>query len=365
MSTQTIQSTEKENLEILEIEEIYIDAFKNKKEAYYNRSPDILTYLTYIDSKIDKNTGETVFFRKRLTAIEISVYLAIRNAAGNTHCWKTTKNIAFQANCSTGSVSKAKKTLCQAFEQLDGKPLIEIEERYLFTYEKDKKINKRPNHLVTPINIWNYNNAFNSVLPHIDYQEQYKKGKMTREEAERAIEELSHPQIVHNWRARLQKKQAPGARSQKKQAPGGARSRGEVIHISSNNIPNDNDYESDDLKKIIDSETIPYENLKSETQYISKSEISAYIKSYKRGIVESVLTKLCEKKRKVSNIFSYAKIIADNLQKRERKQHGKNKNKSETKKGSDDSSRRGIYSNGKLDENPLRRFDYGELSKSM
>ena len=224
--------------------EQYIDAFKNSEPENYERVPDILDYLTYIAEKIDKKTEKKIYERKRLLPADKELYRIIKRAAVKGGCWKTCKTLAWEMNCSVGLIVKSKKNLSQAFEQLDGKPLIYIEERMIYTKDTEgKNINKRPNHFISLLpTIWNYNNAFMGIYREIDYKKEYKTGVLTEREAMLAIEILGQKPIVHKLGHVHHMNEPGGARSPHEHAQGGARSPGELSHTNHNHTEYDCSY---------------------------------------------------------------------------------------------------------------------------
>ena len=140
----------------------YVNNFTDEP-ADHELKPQILNHLTYIEESTD-NEGNRVFYRKRLKASYKEVYMVIKQIAGSEVCCKTEEYIANLAGCSQETVSQAKKVFQMPFEQLDGKPLMTIEERRVMTTRNSddgvKNVNKRPVHVCSVNSIWQYNNAF-------------------------------------------------------------------------------------------------------------------------------------------------------------------------------------------------------------
>ncbi len=173
--------------------------------SHYEMRPSILNFLTYIDSHQDEQ-GNQIFYRKRLKPIHIEVYMALKRLAGKQVCMRTTEYISRLAGCSPTSVVDAKKVLSQSFEQLDGKPLIEISEKYTATRDEDKTINKKPVHLINIKNIWPWNNLYMQEVDSSRADSDLRippemKVVISKEDAEIAIEKMAQPSksdYVHN-----------------------------------------------------------------------------------------------------------------------------------------------------------------------
>ena len=175
-----------------------VNAYHCPTPSWFEMLPSIINYLTYIEESFDKESGKTRYFRKRLTNTDIGVYRAIHQRAGQGKCFASTATLEKQAACGDESVTKAKRIFQMPFEQLGGSPLIHLEERYIFTTDEDGgRVNKRPQHFITPANIWAYNNAFKENLPD-DFPEMSEE--LTKEQAALAIEKMGQQslfEIVH------------------------------------------------------------------------------------------------------------------------------------------------------------------------
>jgi hypothetical protein len=226
----------KQKKDSLDIKQEYVIALQCHEPKHYERIPDILDHLTYIDERLDIDTGKIVYARKRLSPIEKELYRVIKKFAGKTTCWAKTETLAELVNCSVGAVVKAKRVLMSAFEQLDAKPLIYVEHRMIPTEKDNKKINKKANHVITITHIWNYNNA-HMVQGNEFWKKYYKLGDLTDKEAELALESLRQPSIVHNSGAHSPDERACEAHSPDERAYRGARSPGEVNHTPYNHTP--------------------------------------------------------------------------------------------------------------------------------
>lgn len=173
-----------------------VNAYNCPTPSWFEMLPSIINYLTYIEEKFDKESAETKYFRKRLTNTDIGVYRAIHQRAGQGKCFASTATLEKQAACGDEAVTKAKRIFQMPFEQLGGSPLIQLEERYIFTTAQDgERINKRPQHFITPLNIWGYNNAFKENLPD-DFPEMCEE--LTKEQAELAIEKMGQKSLFEN-----------------------------------------------------------------------------------------------------------------------------------------------------------------------
>ena len=175
--------------------------FASAEPRHFDMFPSILDHLTYIDEEIDITTGERRYYRKRLTPTEKEVYRVLRYRAGRGKCFRSTEDLAAHVNCSPTLIVQSKKILQMPFEQLEGSPLIHVEEKYTRTMEGDKCINKKPVHLITVLNIWAFNNAFMDRLDHSNPEFPKRKEEILKEDAEIIIERLSQSgpvKIVHN-----------------------------------------------------------------------------------------------------------------------------------------------------------------------
>lgn len=201
--------------------------FAQIEPRHYDRVPSIIDHLTYIDEQIDDETGERTYTRKRLTPNEKELYRILRYRAGTGACWRNVHDLANHVGCAPNTITEAKKVLAMPFEQLEGNPLIHIQERMVMTTKDGKNINKRPVHVITLGEIWRFNNAFMDHLyetekqrkvqlqinevnrefgrEEVEIEEEYRfpkrKTKLTKNEGELAIERLGQPgpvKLVHN-----------------------------------------------------------------------------------------------------------------------------------------------------------------------
>jgi hypothetical protein len=141
--------------------EAYVIAFQNSEPKHYTRVPNIIDHLTY-----DAMDSEGNVIKKRLSVFAKELYRILRMIANDYGaCWMNRDNLAELANMSTGSITNAKKELEQKFHQLDGQPLINIEEN-----QKSTKVNGTTYHKITIIDIWKWNNAFMSAF---NFQKKY------------------------------------------------------------------------------------------------------------------------------------------------------------------------------------------------
>lgn len=209
--------------------EQYVNNF-TCEPSHYERKPQILNHLTYIEESVDKE-GNRLFHRKRLKAAYKEVYLVIKEIAGQKVCFKTEEYIANLAGCSQETVAQAKKVFQNAFEQLDGKALMTIEDRRVMTTAKDgrggvKNVNKRPVHVCGINWIWEYNKAFmKTKRDRKDYTVAPMKEQLSEKEAELAIERMSQKsvvELVHKDGAKPKKRSSPIAEPKKRSSsPGG------------------------------------------------------------------------------------------------------------------------------------------------
>ncbi len=132
-------------------------AFDCHEPNNYTRTPNIIDHLTYDD--IDEETGLVTV--KRLSVYAAHLYRVIRSIAGQENItWRSAEKLAELANMSEGQVSKCKKELQKSFHQLDGKPLIKIEEREKTKLKDGKKLNGTIYHVIIVLSIWNHNRVF-------------------------------------------------------------------------------------------------------------------------------------------------------------------------------------------------------------
>jgi len=216
------------------VQKEYNENFLEEKPKFYTRVPKIIDSLTFIVKEPDKTTGELCYFRRKLSACDKNLYRVIFDACGdNGVCWKSTETLADEAGCSVGQVVESKKRLIQAFEQLDGHPLIYIEEIHKRTIKEDRILNKTFIHKIHCRNIWKWNNAYMSVRKHMP---KLNMRKITDQEAEVSIEKMRQGNegwvphyFVHNSGARSENESAGRARSENECASQGARSENEPI----------------------------------------------------------------------------------------------------------------------------------------
>lgn len=136
--------------------DVYALHFQNSEPKYYSRIPHILDHLTYDET--DPETGNVII--KRLSIYAIQLYRVIKTIAGDEGaCWQHRDKIAERANMSAGSVTKAKEELQKSFHQLDGSPLIKVEE-----VKKTSQTNGTVYHKLFILDIWKWNNAFMATL---------------------------------------------------------------------------------------------------------------------------------------------------------------------------------------------------------
>lgn len=199
--------------------------FASEEPRHFSMMPQILDYLTYIDETIDPETQETIYTRKRLTPTEKEVYRVLKYRAGTTKCFRSTVDLAAQVGCSKNTIVEAKRALAMPFEQLEGNPLIYIEEKYVRTMEEDVCINKKCIHLISVVNIWHYNNAFLDQLDHSNPVFPKRNEEVPKEDAEIIIEKLSQDgavNFVHNSEAHPKNEPCPEAHPKNEPcSPGG------------------------------------------------------------------------------------------------------------------------------------------------
>lgn len=135
------------------ISEEYCIQLDNHYPTNFSMIPNFLGRLTY--DHIDEKTGKKTV--KRLSVYARVLYQELISTTGQKggKCWKNTKTLADDCNFSTGMISKAKKELLQKFHQLEGKSLINLEEK-----SKSSKKNGSDYHLITVNSVWNYNNIY-------------------------------------------------------------------------------------------------------------------------------------------------------------------------------------------------------------
>jgi len=140
--------------------EIYAIQFQNEEPSHYTRIPQILKQLTY--DYVNPKTGKKSV--KRLSVHARVLYEVLKSTAGDCgFCWKNRNLLAQECNMSAGSITKAKEELTQSFHQLDGNPLIIIEEKQKNNLKGKKSSGKTPYHQITICNIWKWNRAYLSI----------------------------------------------------------------------------------------------------------------------------------------------------------------------------------------------------------
>ena len=228
---------------------------------YFEQVASIIDWVTFIDEKIDKDTGKTVFIRRKLSGNHKTLYRVILQSEGNSYCYKTTRTLAYQVGCSVGTVYNAKQALQMPIEQFAGMSLIEIHKVMTSSYaEKENgvniKTNKKISDHITSNDIWKYNNSYMSVFQLKEHKKNYPLGRMTDEEAEKAIEAYGGKYVggalkkIENDLARSEIEHADKARSEIEHASPEACSIIESNHTpSSNQTPYDESYSLDKSKE--------------------------------------------------------------------------------------------------------------------
>jgi len=145
--------------------ELYAIHFQNPEPKYYARVPNIIDHLTY---EIEKDGVKET---RRLSVYAKELYRVLRMIASDYNkCWHSNESLAEIMNCSTGSITNAKKELLMPMKQLEGSPLI-LEKKGTTTrkLENGDAIQVPFSHK-TLINIWPWNNAFMATRK---YQKEY------------------------------------------------------------------------------------------------------------------------------------------------------------------------------------------------
>jgi len=262
--------------------------------SHYEQKPQILNHLTYIEESTDKE-GNTVYYRKRLKAAYKEIYIVMKEIAGQAVCFKTEEYIANMAGCSQETVSQAKKVFQLPFEQLDGRALMTVEEKRVTTTKKElggeeRKINKRPVHVCGINWIWPYNKAFMAAKREAkDYEVAPMKEKLTKEEAELAIERMSQKSVVdhvHNLGAEPKKRDYPKAEPKKRFSPPGGRPEKTGRHKT----PRQNPFvkEQDPMAKAMQLSLINQNNV--EECFASQHKANEFLEIF--GFKQSVITQL-------------------------------------------------------------------------
>ena len=197
------------NENLLQAEQ-YLIALDSKEPNNYTMVPNIIDHLTY--DEIDEKTGQTII--KRLSVFAIHLYRILRHLAGQDNLtWKSTQNIAEIANMSSGQVSKCKKELMNKFHELDGNPLIQVEEKEKSTFADNKKINGTIYHRISIINIWGWNRAYflNEKVRKDQARSPHERADQARSPHERAPQEARspHERNKNNNNIPLSKEQQP------------------------------------------------------------------------------------------------------------------------------------------------------------
>ncbi len=136
--------------------ELYAFHFQSTEPKFYSRIPHIIDHLTY--DEVDKDSGQVII--KRLSVHAIQFYRIIKSITGDEGiCWQNRDKLAELANMSAGSVTNAKAELQKHFHQLDGNPLIKIDDG-----KKTTHTNGTIYHKVMILDIWKWNNAFMATL---------------------------------------------------------------------------------------------------------------------------------------------------------------------------------------------------------
>ena len=95
----------------------------------------------------------SIVFELGLRPAELALYSAFRRTTDEKGlCWRSTRILAQMCHMSSGTVSKAKRTLTRPFHLLNGKPLIRI------TLQPGRRGGK-PYHEVTIVDIWPENDV--------------------------------------------------------------------------------------------------------------------------------------------------------------------------------------------------------------
>lgn len=189
----------KDTENFLEKQELYLVAFQNSDPKHFDMVPEILDYLTYLDTSTNEETGEITYYRKSLTSCEINFYRIIKQRAGSINkSWAEGKDYARQMKCSENSITKYKRILQMPFEQLEANPLIHIETQYTMQ-ERNGNPYPEEKHIISGIHIWNYNNAFMATCERGNFPE--KCIQITAEEYQLSYEKMHQKsvkdEIVH------------------------------------------------------------------------------------------------------------------------------------------------------------------------
>lgn len=191
--------------------EQYAIQLNNHEPSYYAQVPGIIYHCTYLV----KCNGKTI--RKKISSTAIALYGLIKQLGGQKEMsWASTETLAKYLGKSTGAISSAKSELTQPIEQLNGKPLIEIESR-----RKGHKTGNSPYHVLRNTHIWPENNAFMSTFKNQpkyplgeieDGQNESDNKNLSNQEPEDKIATLSNSERVALTRSIIETV-IPGTRS--------------------------------------------------------------------------------------------------------------------------------------------------------
>ena len=130
--------------------------FENSNPSNFTMIPNILDYLTYNFTEDDG----TVTMR-RLSVFAKELYRVLVKIAGDEGaCWMGRDNLAEICNMSAGSITNAKKELLQNFNELEGKPLITLQECKKSNIKEGKLVGSTIYHKIRICDIWKCNNAY-------------------------------------------------------------------------------------------------------------------------------------------------------------------------------------------------------------
>jgi len=133
--------------------------FENANPAYFTMIPNIIDYLTYNFTE-DDGTVTT----RRLSVYAKELYRVLVRIAGDEGaCWMGRDKLAEICNMSTGSVTNAKKELLQSFNELEGKPLISLQECKKSLMKEGQIIGATMYHKIRICDIWKLNNKYFKV----------------------------------------------------------------------------------------------------------------------------------------------------------------------------------------------------------
>jgi hypothetical protein len=270
--------------------EQYQVCLQNDEPSHFEKLPHLLSYLTYIEKIKCKKTGKIIYKRKRLSPGAKELFRVIQRSAGkNGMCLKETKTLAWECNCSVGSIVKYKKELLQEFEQIGGKSLILKIDVPIFTYnEEGLRTNKKIRHKIYPSKFWNYNRAFMNNLKEMPIMTQ---GVISERDALVAIEKMKQlsDENVYKSEARSNNERASQARSNNERASLGARSNNEPKHTKKRKHLNVNkaytEPEGNDMRFI--------KNMLEDICYDSATSLFGWFLDF--GFEEKIAAKLAKK----------------------------------------------------------------------